>query len=188
MTREKLIAACIAGFIPDYAKYWAEQVVEKQSLQTLWELIEESDKLGLSKEDLEKFEFRSAYILETVYCQYPKLFYPYLYRFFEKFPIITNGSMKRHFAKIGFFAIKQGNCPHNIEAIATACADWIIDPKTRVAVKVWALDILIEFTKTEKWIKDLLPEVIEALSKNPSAGMSVRLRRIKSTMNAQGKY
>ena len=87
--------------------------------------------------------------------------------------------MRRHFAKICFFALKNGHKPPNSEAIATACTDWIIDPATLIAVKVWALDILMELTKTEKWIQELLPEVIETLSVNPSAGMIVRLRRIK---------
>jgi hypothetical protein len=182
MTRKTLIEACIAEFTPNYANNWAAQVLSTRSLDTLIELIEESGKIGLSKKDLEKVEFRSAYILEYVYFKEPESIIPYLKRFFEMFPAVTNGSRRRHFAKIGFFVIKRGYSPHNIEAIATACADWIIDLNTRVAVKIWALDILIEFTKTEKWIKDLLSEVIESLSKNPSAGMTVRLRRIKSSM------
>ena len=90
--------------------------------------------------------------------------------------------MRRHFAKIGFFAIKEGYRPHDNKAIVTACADWIIDPKTRIAVKIWALDILAELAKTEKWIQELLPEVIASLSKNPSSGMLVRLRRIKASI------
>jgi hypothetical protein len=56
----------------------------------------------------------------------------------------------------------------------------MIDPETRVAVKVWALDILLEFAKTEKWLQDLLPDVIASLSTSPSAGMQVRLRKIKA--------
>jgi hypothetical protein len=184
MTRQKLIEACIEAFEPNYAKHWAEQVISTQSLQTLWELIMESGQLSLSKEALGKFEFRSAYILETVYCKDSKLFLPYLNQFFELFPTVTNGSMKRHFAKIGFFAIKEGNYPRNMESIATACADWTIDPQTRVAVKVWALGILVELRKVEPWINDLLPEVIDSLSGNPSAGMMVQLRRIKTILNA----
>ena len=180
MTREKLIEICLT-FSPNYAKTWAQEVISTHSLQTLWKLIMESDTLGLSNDDLEKFEFRSAYILETVYCKNSTLFFPYMSQFFRLFPAITNGSMRRHFAKICFLAIKEGNRPQNLEAIATTCADWIIDPKTRVAVKVWALDILAELAKTEQWIKELLPEVIASLSLNPSAGMTVRLRRLQST-------
>ena len=178
MTREQLIEVCLTSFGPNFAKTWAEQVVESQSLSTLWKLIEESDKLGLSKQDREKLEFRAAYILEAVYFKDPNSFCPFLNSFFAMFPTITNGSMRRHFAKICFHVIKNGYNPPNIEDIATACADWIIDSKTRVAVKVWALDILLEFTKTEKWIQDLFPEIVASLSTNPSAGMLVRLRRI----------
>ena len=180
MTREQLIEGCLTSFEPNFARTWAEQVILTNSLPILWELIEESRKLGLSKPDLEKLEFRSAYILEAVYLKNPTLFDPFLNSFFELFPKVTNGSMRRHFSKICFHAIKKGNNPPNSEAIATACADWIIDPSTQIAVNVWALDILIELNKTEKWINDLLPEVIASLSKNPSAGMIVRLRRIKS--------
>ena len=180
MTREQLIEGCLTVFVPNFAKTWAEQVISTQSLPILWEIIEEREVLRLSKPDLEKLEFRSAYILEAVYLKNPTLFEPFINSFFELFPKVTNGSMRRHFAKICFLAIKKGNNPPNSEAIATACADWIIDPATRIAVNVWALDILIELNKTEKWIDDLLPEVIASLSKNPSAGMIVRLRRIKS--------
>ena len=179
MTREQLIEVCLTSFGPNFAKTWAEQVVLSQSVPTLWRLIEESEELGLSKTDLEKLKFRSTYILETVYFKDPNLFYPFLDSFSNLFPTVTNGSMRRHFAKICFHVIKNGYNPPNIEDIATACADWIIDPKTRIAVKVWALDILLEFTKTEKWIKDLFPEIIASLSTNPSAGMIVRLRRVK---------
>ena len=187
MTREKLIETCLT-FGPDFAKTWAEEVISTQSLQTLWELIMERDTLNLSKDDLEKIEFRSAYILEAVYCRESILFSPYLTQFFDLFPTITNGSMRRHFAKICFLAIKKGSRPHNIDAIATACADWIIDPQTRVAVKAWALDILTEFATTEHWIQEMLSEIIASQTQNPSAGMTVRLRRIKATLNKMNKY
>ena len=184
MIREKFIEICLT-FEPNFAQTWAEEVISTQSFQTLWELILESDKLNLTKKMLEKFEFRSAYILETIYCKDSSLLFPFLNQFFDLFPTITNGSMRRHFAKICFLAIKEGNRPPNIETIATACADWIIDPQTRVAVKVWALDILAELSKTEKWIKEFLPEVVASLAKHPSAGIIVRLRRIKTILNTR---
>jgi hypothetical protein len=182
LTHEQIIEGCLTSFGANFAETWAEKVVLSQSLRTLWDLIEESETFGLSKPDLEKLKFRSAYILEAVYYKNPTLFYPFLLSFFELFPTVTNGSMRRHFAKICYYEIKKGSCPPNIEAIATACADWIIDPKTRVAVKVWALDILLELSKTESWINELLSDVIASLSTNPSAGMLVRLRRIKSNI------
>jgi hypothetical protein len=180
LTRDKLIEACISGFVPNFAETWAEQVIATQSLPTLWGLIAANDRLELSKDHLEKFQFRSAYILETVYCRASYLFSPYLYPFFELFPKVTNGSMRRHFAKICLLAIREGNLPHNTESIAIACADWIIAPQTRVAVKVLALDILAEFAITEQWISELLSEVVATQTINPSAGMIVRLRKIKS--------
>ena len=180
MTREQLLEGCLTGFGANFAAIWADKVISTQSLPLLWGLILECGKLGLSKADTDKLEFRLAYILETVYCKKPTLFVPYLNAFFTLFPTVTNGSMRRHFAKICFLAIKKGNYPHNVEAIATSCADWIIDPQTRIAVKVWALDILYTLAKTEKWVKELLLDIITSLSNNPSPGMTVRLRRIKS--------
>ncbi|MDR0795550.1 MAG: hypothetical protein LBE79_05760 [Tannerella sp.] len=183
MTSEQLIEECLKTCGHDFAKTRAERVVSTQSLPVLWGLIENCKQLNLPKADLEKLEFRSAYILEAVYLKDSQSFTPFLPRFFEIFPSVTNGSMRRHFSKICFFAIKKGYSPPNVEAIATACADWIIDLHTRVAVKVWALDILFEFSKTEKWLKELLPEIIESISKNPSQGMLVRLRRIKNNLS-----
>ena len=180
MTREQLIAGCLTGFGTNFAGIYAGQVVLSQSLPTLWKLIEETPQLSLAKQDLEKLKFRSAYILEAVYFKDPALFDPFLDAFFELFPTVTNGSMRRHFAKIGCNIIQKGYKPPHIDAIATACADWIIDPQTKVAVKTWALDMLLELSKTEKWIKDLFPEIVASLSTNPSAGMIVRLRRVKS--------
>ena len=183
MTREQLIEVCLTDFGANFANTWAEQVITSQSLPTLWRLIEESSTLNLYKIDLEKLEFRLAYILEAVYFKDSQLFEPFFHSFFALFPTVTNGSMRRHFAKICFFEIKKGNRPPNIEAIATACVDWIIDTATRIAVKAWALDILIELTKTEKWLKELLPEIIDSLSQHPSAGMLVRLRRINACIS-----
>ena len=179
MTREQHITGCLTHFGSNFAETWAEKVIVSKSLPILWSLIEETGKLRLSKPDMEKLKFRSAYILEAVYFKNPESFSPFLHSFFELFPTVTNGSMRRHFAKIGYHVIKKGYTLHHIEDIATACADWIIDPQTKVAVKTWALDILLELSKTEKWIKDLFPEIVASLSKNPSAGMIVRLRRIK---------
>jgi len=73
MTREEIVQICFACE-PNFAKKWAKEIITTQSLHTLWELIVESDTLSLSKEDLEKFKFRSAYLLETVFCTDPKPF------------------------------------------------------------------------------------------------------------------
>ena len=183
MTREQLIAGCLTGFGMNFAETWAEQVVLSQSLPTLWKLIEEAPQLSLAKPDLGKLQFRSAYILEAVYFKNPGLFSPYLPSFFELFSTVTNGGMRRHFAKIGCHIIQKGYQPCQIDAIATSCADWIIDPQTKVAVKAWALDMLLELSKTKKWVKDLFPEIVASLSTNPSAGIIVRLRRVKSQVS-----
>ncbi|MDP3436952.1 MAG: hypothetical protein Q8S04_06895, partial [Bacteroidales bacterium] len=125
-------------------------------------------------------EFRSAYILEYVYfydCNFFNDFYPH---FFNLFPKVQNESSKRHFAKIMTDILKNRRyigSNEQYEAIASACIEWIINDRVRVAVQVWSIETLIMLKSKVPFVNEILEELLDQLSFNPTPGMVVRLRK-----------
>ncbi|MFV0398223.1 MAG: hypothetical protein ACK5JU_09465 [Bacteroidales bacterium] len=75
------------------------------------------------------------------------VFTPYEDRFVALFPLITDEGAKRHFGKM----MADWLTSHKLdkvttEKIAEAAASWIIEPKVRVAVQIWAMEVFT-FTK-----------------------------------------
>lgn len=63
------------------------------------------------------------------------------------------------------------------EAVATACVDWIINKKVKVAVQIWAIECLFILQPRVGWVREILEDILQNLSVNPSPAMIVRLRR-----------
>ena len=69
---------------------------------------------------------------------------------------------------------------HNqLEEVAASCVDWVINQKVRVAVVVWAVECLLTLKARYEWLPEILEEIMENLSENPTAGMKVRLKKWK---------
>ena len=135
---------------------------------------------NIKKRDLPRVEFRAAYVLEYIYFYDNNLLTPFYDKFFYLFPKVTNGSTKRHFAKILTDILKNNRYRGDIDRIddiAAACVEWIIDKKVRVAVKVWAVESLILLREDVNWLPEMFNEVLDQLSVNPSSGLKVRLSR-----------
>jgi len=176
MTKQEIISLLTADFYERFAEKCAGIITGSGSMEALFELMEET----ISREDLRKVAFRAAYVVEYIYFSDIRQFEPYYGRFFRIFPLVTNESVKRHFAKIMAHILK-GDKYHatdaDCEAVATACVDWIINKKVKVAVQIWAIECLFILQPRIEWVKEILEDVLQNLSVNPSPAMIVRLRR-----------
>ena len=176
MTKQEIISLLTADFYEKFAEHSADIITGSESMKALFELLEET----ISREDLRKVAFRAAYVIEFIYFSDIRQFEPYYSRFFRIFPLVKNESVKRHFTKI-MAHILNGDKYHATaaerEAVATACVDWIINKKVKVAVQIWAIECLFILQPRIGWVKEILEDILLNLSVNPSPAMIVRLRR-----------
>jgi len=138
--------------------------------------------MELSLSGDKKTAFRAAWVLENVLEYNPEHFYPQLDKFIRIFPSQDNRSCQRHYTNILKhpslqFTLQQ--FPDNIfEPLVEAVVEWLIDPRSPVAVKANCLDILFDFSRRFDWIKEELAEQIRFLQKDSSAALQVRGKKI----------
>ena len=187
LSKTEMVDLLISDFYEDFAKIIRDILISRESVPILISLIrdivtKESSLMLMNsyKKNREKIEFRSAYILEYVYfydCNFFNDFYPL---FFNLFPKVQNESSKRHFGKIMADILKNRRYTgsnEQYEAIASACIEWIINDKVRVAVQVWSIETLIMLKSKVPFVNEILEELLDQLSFNPTPGMVVRLRK-----------
>jgi len=130
--------------------------------------------------------FRAAWVLEQICIEEFETFFPHFFYFAEKFVLVKNPSVKRHFGKILFYTLQQRTEKKQLEkwittdseAVAQTLFEWLIDHKTRPAVKVWCMDILVILSKQYAWISEELTPTIESQMTEASAGFRVRGKKI----------
>ncbi len=200
MTKQEIISLLTGNFYERFAEQTANIIIKSESMDALFELLEDAIifscskrefnetarntnyLISISREESRKFEFRAAYVIEFIYFSDSKKFEHYYSHFFKLFPLVTNESAKRHFTKIMANILNKGRYQADqtdYEAIATSCIDWIINKKVRVAVQIWAIECLIVLQHRVEWVSEILEEILQNLSVNPSPAMIVRLRRWK---------
>ncbi|OFX80341.1 MAG: hypothetical protein A2X17_00460 [Bacteroidetes bacterium GWF2_41_61] len=187
LSKTEIVDLLISDFYKDFAKNIRDILISRESVPVLISLMIDivNKNSGLTlissfKKHREKIEFRSAYILEYVYfydCNFFNDFYPH---FFNLFPKVQNESSKRHFAKIMTDILKNRRYTgsnEQYEAIASACIEWIINDRVRVAVQVWSIETLIMLRSKVPFVTEILEELMNQLSFKPTPGMVVRLRK-----------
>ncbi len=193
MTKTEIAVLLNENFYERFAQKVRDIIIEKRSVKELFLLLDDlikgtipdNEYYGIKK-NLSRTEFRAAYVLDNVYFFDNKYFNEYYELFFDIFPFIKNGSTKRHFAKIAanilienVYQIEKSKK----EIIAGTCLDWVASPKVKVAVKVWAVEVLIVLKEEFEWIDDALRELLYDLSLNPTPGIKVRLKKWKNIIS-----
>jgi hypothetical protein len=129
--------------------------------------------------------FHAAWILEQYCFTDFEYFYPHFRYFADKFPAVTNASVKRHFAKILAHVFQQPKHPLQMavwkiagsEAVAQALFEWLVDPAVRPGVKIWCIDNLAVLSEHHPWIREELLPTIEAQLPDAGAALLVRVRK-----------
>ncbi|MDB4901566.1 MAG: hypothetical protein JWQ63_847 [Mucilaginibacter sp.] len=130
--------------------------------------------------------FRAAWILENVFLQNPEIYGPELEYLLSRIKDVKYPSCQRHYAKVVMhitnkkapILIQQLLQQTDLEPIVERCFDWMIDPKVKVAVKVFASEALFNLSSRYPWIKEELANQIKFLMRNGTAAIQSRGRKL----------
>ncbi len=175
--KEQIIDYILNRCSQNFALCASSLVIKLDGVEELY-LLATDKGISHTKREREAILFRSAYTLEYIYFNHNKLFTPFLDRFITDYPLCKNQSAKRHFTKMMSDILKsyKPSTEHS-KAIAEATINWIIEPKAKVAVKVWAMSVLSILKQDNGWIDEVWEDLEATMQKNATPGIQVRIRR-----------
>ena len=167
-----------ARFCEDFAETMARRVLEADAVATLY-AVATGPAGSLPRPLRAKVAFRSAYVLERLYFRAPERFMPHADLFCERdFAAASGMSARRHFGKImadllGRYAPESGD----LERIAETAAGWAVSPEAKVAVKVWAVEVLKRCRERVGWVAESWDDIVEAVALDATPGIESRMRK-----------
>jgi hypothetical protein len=134
--------------------------------------------------------FRAAWILENLFLQKPDSYIDDLDYLLSRIKDITNPGCKRHYAKIIMhitlskapLGIQQKMAGTDLEPIIEQLFDWMIDPKVRIAAKVFAAQALFNIRHGYPWITEELANQIQFLMRNGSPAIQSKGKKLLSEL------
>ncbi|MGF7080509.1 hypothetical protein [Mucilaginibacter sp. UYCu711] len=130
--------------------------------------------------------FRATWLLENVFLQKPETYLPQLEYLLSGINKVKHPGPQRHYAKI-VMHITNADAPQIIkdkvatldfEPVVEQLFDWMIDPKVKIAVKVFAAEALFNLRRRYDWIQDELKNQLRFLMRNGSAAIQVRGKKL----------
>ena len=130
--------------------------------------------------------FRSAWILENVFINDPKSYEAELEYLVSRIKDVNHASCQRHYAKIVMHITASNVSPVirnklaviDLEPVVEQCFDWMIDPKVKIAVKVFASEAMFNLKERYPWIKEELVGQLKFLMRNGSPGIQSRGKKL----------
>ena len=178
MTEAELVKSLSERFYSDFADTVARRVRDAGAVELLYR-VATSPYANLPKPARHKAAFRSAYVLEKIYFDAPDSFMPYAGLFCRTdFPACADPSARRHFAKVmadllGRYAPESGD----LERIAETAAGWAVSPEAKVAVKVWAVEVLKRCRERVGWVAESWDDIVETVALDATPGIESRMRK-----------
>ncbi|WP_184542949.1 hypothetical protein [Mucilaginibacter sp. FT3.2] len=123
--------------------------------------------------------FRAAWLLENVFLKDAESYLPDLYYMISRFKEVKHQGCMRHYAKItmhitdakALSSIQLKLKEINLEPVVEQLFDWMINPGTKVAVKIFAGYALFNLKDTFPWVKEELGNQMQFLMRNGSAAI-----------------
>lgn len=182
MTREELLASLTGAFYRGFADKVAAQVLAADAFATLYELAAVPP-AGLSAVLRHRLAFRGAYVLERICFSAPELFSPFISRFCRTdFPVCSDAGARRSFAKIMAHLLRDAALCDELatdgalDRIAETAAQWAIDPKTKIAVRIWCVEVVKRCRVKCPWVEAMWPDLLAALALDESPAIAARMR------------
>ena len=178
MTEADLIRLLSERFHGNFADETARRVRDAGAVDLLY-AVATAPCEGLPRAVGHKVAFRGAYVLEKIYFAAPDAFMPFAGAFCDRdFPACTDRSAQRHFAKImadllGRYAPEPGD----LERIAETAAGWAVSPEAKVAVKVWAVEVLKRCRERVGWVAESWDDIVETVALDATPGIESRMRK-----------
>lgn len=180
MTRDEVVRMLSGRAGENFAGEMARRVVEADAVAALYAVA--TDPAAVLPRPLrEKVAFRSAYVLERLYFRWPERFMPHAERFCERdFAAASGMSARRCFGKIMADLLRRFRPSDEVvERIAEAAAEWLADPSSPVAVKVWAFEVLEHCRGRVAWVDESWSDLLDLFARNATPGITCRLRRLQ---------
>lgn len=130
--------------------------------------------------------FRAPRILENLFTIIPLKYVPNIAYLLSRIKEVKHANCQRHYVKI-IMHITNANVPQfitdalsaiDLEPVIEQCFDWMIDPKVKVAVKVFSGDVLFNLRHRYPWVKKELANQLKFLMQNGTAAMQSKRRRL----------
>jgi len=167
-------------------KKLSKPISKKEAIQmALNKDYSSEDFIDFSLKPLNELAFRSSWVLEQMFYLRKESFLLSIGDFLTAYPLQENQSCQRHFTKIMMVLTEPGFnqgqffwiVENQVQIIETTF-DWLINPKTPVAVRVNCMDILLNFSSKEAWIADELRSQVQFMLRDGSAAVQSRGKRI----------
>ncbi|MDB5118800.1 MAG: hypothetical protein JWN56_18 [Sphingobacteriales bacterium] len=150
-----------------------------------------NDLLDYSFYPQKEIAFRAAWVLEYIELNFPQRFVPVLDHFLAGYQKQHKPSCQRHYTKImmrltekSTSTIYQFNLrDYNFETIVDTTFEWLINPKTPIAVKVNCIEILVNLRKQFDWIEEELKAQIVFLLKDGGPAIQSRGKRMLKVLS-----
>jgi hypothetical protein len=132
--------------------------------------------------------FRAVWILENVFLTDPESYLPDLQYMISRFKDVKHHGCMRHYAKI-IMHITDAKAPASLqlklkeidlEPVVEQLFDWMIAPKAKVAVKMFAGYALFNLKDAFPWVKEELGSQMEFLMRDGSPGIQSGGKKILS--------
>lgn len=177
MTDAELHDLLLARFYDRFADTMAERIVAAGAVGALFR-VATSRHEALPKAVRHQLLFRSAYVLERIYFTARTSFDPFADEFCRRgFPACMDGSARRHFGKIMADLLDRRHPdPQTLDRIAETAAEWAVDPQSKVAVRVWAVEVLKRCRGRIAWVNEVWDDVVETQARGATPGIESRLR------------
>ena len=130
--------------------------------------------------------FRAAWLLENVFLQDPESYLSDLDYLIKRFNEVKYPSCQRHYAKI-IMHITSPKAPQSIqtalqeidlEPVIEQLFEWMIEPKVKIAVKVFASEALFNMRTNYDWLTEELANQIKFLMRDGKMAIQTRGKKI----------
>lgn len=130
--------------------------------------------------------FRASWILENVLLADPLKYEADLEYWLSRFKEVKYPGPQRHYAKLLMHLTDPGMLPAiaaklqtlDLEPAVEQCFDWMIDPKVKIAVKVFASEALFNLRHRYPWVAEELENQIKFLMRNGSPAIQSRGKKL----------
>lgn len=183
MTREELIRRLTGrpesgcALPTDFATRLADEVELSGAFGLLYDAAT-APPADLPKAQRHAIVFRAAWVVERIYFRAPERFAPWCARFCtHDFAAATDPSARRSFGKM--MADLLGRHDPGTEAldrIASAAAEWLIDPRTKVAVRIYAIELLGRCRQRLPWVAEAWGDLLAAATADATPAIASRMR------------
>jgi hypothetical protein len=134
--------------------------------------------------------FRAVWLLENIFLTDSEAYLDDLKYLISRFKENKNQSCNRHYAKIIMHVTDAGNSTSlklklkdiDFEPVVEQLFDWMINPKVKVAVKMFAGYALFNLKDAFPWVQEELAGQLEFLMRDGSAGIQAGSKKILKEM------